>query len=106
MHWTLPWAGSDKTHNVNEKLLGTGSSQTTYLNITEFKMIISTFFAIALGLYFGVPLLKVLLLSALLQSAIAVGVTRSSAAILTTTGVVIAAGGEFFLVPFFTARID
>lgn len=69
-------------------------------------MIIGTFFAIALGLYFGIPLLKILLLSALLQSAIAVGLTRSRAAILTTSGVLIAAVGEFFLVPFFAEQSD
>jgi hypothetical protein len=69
-------------------------------------MIIGTFFAIALGLYFGIPLLKVLILSALLQSAIAVGLTRSRAALLTTSGVLIAAVGEFFLVPFFAVHAD
>jgi hypothetical protein len=69
-------------------------------------MIIGTFIAMALGLYFGIPLLKVLILSALLQSAIAVGITRSRAAILTTSGVLIAAVGQFLLVPFFAMHAD
>lgn len=69
-------------------------------------MIFGTLVAMAIGIYFGVPLLPLLVAGALLQCCVAFVLTKNPVVIQVTVPVAIAAVGTFLVVPMLTQRSD